>query len=681
MKRLLSIALIAAILLSFGTFAPALGEQSSGTQSSDAQPANTPVAGTGSSDTQPSGTPVAGKQSSGTKTIDVPLETRIVFKHASFYDFGFPLDKAFGSYGYSTVYALDGKELEIESSAENIASISVYGHLDAGSELDLSSHPLEKIIVNAKSYAYDLSKLDSAPWDASFNNECAYILYVVTVDGFERLFKLYLVEGAPPDDNGIDYNRPVFLCSFVQGVETMEQNASTFAVKPLSARFTSRAGIANISLYTLADDYAYGVLIDSEDYDGRESVDVLDWFDKCGFDFCELVCTDINGGVGGTRIEMDIQNADFNIDIGMNLVGLDSGGSNIFADRQIIPEFYSHEALVFDREDARDFDLEISYSCDKNAPLPLKVQIYAFKVFNSDGHVFDETFSFDAANNYFYLKVKDIFKDLEPGYYQVNSNFARRSGGGFGSALFVGIGQGRTLTNADIINFPDMPEDPWADNAIGICVDKEVLKGYEDGTLRPDGQVTRNEFAKMLAEGLNIPVKTHATTSFEDAQAWATDYVEAVKGFMPGYAEDGRHIFKGDDAAIREDMAAALVKALNIDVGDAGADADADADAYADANNNNGDADADAGASAGTDADASADAISIELAGIFSDWEKISPKNRPYVLAAYKEHLISGYPGGWFGPDRTITRAEAAMLISNAIKSDKMTMVFGETTA
>ena len=181
-----------------------------------------------------------------------------------------------------------------------------------------------------------------------------------------------------------------------------------------------------------------------------------------------------------------------------------------------------------------------------------------------------------------------------------------------------------------------MLEDPWADNAIGTCVDKGILNGYEDGTLRPNGKVTRNEFAKMMVEGLNIPKRISTESSFSDITPWARDYVEAAKDYLSGYDEDGQQLFRGNDAAIREDMAAALVKALNLDISEYDID---------------------------------------ELASIFSDWESISPENMPYVLTASKEHLINGYPGGWFGPGKTITRAETAMMITNVIKSEKMTKV------
>jgi len=46
-----------------------------------------------------------------------------------------------------------------------------------------------------------------------------------------------------------------------------------------------------------------------------------------------------------------------------------------------------------------------------------------------------------------------------------------------------------------------------------------------------------------------------------------------------------------------------------------------------------------------------------------------------YVLIAYKNRLIDGYPGGWFGPQQSITRAETAAMIYKAIGTEHMTKV------
>jgi len=68
-----------------------------------------------------------------------------------------------------------------------------------------------------------------------------------------------------------------------------------------------------------------------------------------------------------------------------------------------------------------------------------------------------------------------------------------------------------------------------------------VVFGYPDGTFRPDGSVTRAEFASMLVRGLKL-VEEGATLTFKDKDtigAWAVKPVQqAVKlGIISGYSD------------------------------------------------------------------------------------------------------------------------------------------------
>ena len=49
-----------------------------------------------------------------------------------------------------------------------------------------------------------------------------------------------------------------------------------------------------------------------------------------------------------------------------------------------------------------------------------------------------------------------------------------------------------------LMNFGDIDETHWAYNNIAYCVEKEVMLGYPDGTIRPNNNVTRAETAVML---------------------------------------------------------------------------------------------------------------------------------------------------------------------------------------
>ncbi|MFB5166787.1 S-layer homology domain-containing protein [Parageobacillus toebii] len=47
-------------------------------------------------------------------------------------------------------------------------------------------------------------------------------------------------------------------------------------------------------------------------------------------------------------------------------------------------------------------------------------------------------------------------------------------------------------------NFKDVPEDFWAKEEIEFLSSKGVIKGYHDGTFKPNNGVTRAQFAVFL---------------------------------------------------------------------------------------------------------------------------------------------------------------------------------------
>lgn len=44
----------------------------------------------------------------------------------------------------------------------------------------------------------------------------------------------------------------------------------------------------------------------------------------------------------------------------------------------------------------------------------------------------------------------------------------------------------------------------WAKEHIITAAERNIVKGYEDGTFRPDGKITRSEFAVILGRALNV---------------------------------------------------------------------------------------------------------------------------------------------------------------------------------
>jgi len=106
----------------------------------------------------------------------------------------------------------------------------------------------------------------------------------------------------------------------------------------------------------------------------------------------------------------------------------------------------------------------------------------------------------------------------------------------------------------------------WAErqNVLDRLVGLGIVAGYPDGTFRPDNNVTRAEFAKMLVVALDLAPDAAAAAGFADAAdipAWAKGYVgAAVKaGLIRGY-EDGT--FRADRQITRAELAVMVARAL-----------------------------------------------------------------------------------------------------------------------
>jgi tripartite motif-containing protein 71 len=72
----------------------------------------------------------------------------------------------------------------------------------------------------------------------------------------------------------------------------------------------------------------------------------------------------------------------------------------------------------------------------------------------------------------------------------------------------------------------------WAQKAVAQAVQASMINGYEDGTFRPSGQLTRAELAAIIANALKLSSETGAVTEFADDQsipAWAKGAVGALK--------------------------------------------------------------------------------------------------------------------------------------------------------
>jgi len=89
--------------------------------------------------------------------------------------------------------------------------------------------------------------------------------------------------------------------------------------------------------------------------------------------------------------------------------------------------------------------------------------------------------------------------------------------------------------------FADMGADHWAAGPVQYLVAEGVVSGYADGTFRPNENVTRAQFAKMLVGAMGWDLQAPAAGNFSDVPSdhWAYAFVEtaAAYGILSGYAD------------------------------------------------------------------------------------------------------------------------------------------------
>jgi len=208
-------------------------------------------------------------------------------------------------------------------------------------------------------------------------------------------------------------------------------------------------------------------------------------------------------------------------------------------------------------------------------------------------------------------------------------------GGGGGSAGGMGTGTSTVpgLVETDVnVNtdveevkpegiFADMDTNHWAYENVAKLKELGIIDGDEKGNFNPSGNVTREQFLKMLVETVKLPTE-FGNTQFSDvdSSAWYAPYVAAGvnAGLVNGISEDAFGV--GTNIA-RQDMAVMILrvmnsKNINVNVSD---------NKFAD------------------DAD-------------ISDYAKVA------VYVVRSSGIIEGYENN-FNPKASLTRAEAATVI------------------
>ncbi|HEY3373696.1 MAG TPA: S-layer homology domain-containing protein [Candidatus Aquicultor sp.] len=111
--------------------------------------------------------------------------------------------------------------------------------------------------------------------------------------------------------------------------------------------------------------------------------------------------------------------------------------------------------------------------------------------------------------------------------------------------------------------FVDVLNNAWYTTYITELVSINVISGYNDGTFKPDEDITRAEFAKMICLATGWDAKA-TRMSFRDVTQGhrACTYIESAKahGVITGYPD---RTFKPNNSATRAEVSKIIALAIN----------------------------------------------------------------------------------------------------------------------
>lgn len=137
----------------------------------------------------------------------------------------------------------------------------------------------------------------------------------------------------------------------------------------------------------------------------------------------------------------------------------------------------------------------------------------------------------------------------------------RMEDGGFAATAAITVSDESTVPAASP-QFPDVPGQHWAYNDINKAVASGLIYGYPDGTFRPEGDVTRAEFAVMLMRGMPLLPQAPPLTFADNDEIgpWAVEFLEqaVAQGIIAGYPDN---TFRPNAHITHAEMMAMVVRA------------------------------------------------------------------------------------------------------------------------
>lgn len=175
------------------------------------------------------------------------------------------------------------------------------------------------------------------------------------------------------------------------------------------------------------------------------------------------------------------------------------------------------------------------------------------------------------------------------------------------------------------VTFSDLSKEHWAYNNIMNLVEQNVINGYTDGTYKPEKEVTRGEFFKLIMTALYEGNEFFEINNMNFGH-WASPYV--IEATMQGYMMNGASIDGLDNYITRQEMVHILARVC----------------------------------------------IKNEIKSKvfkeiieFSDINDLDKETSTYINYVVMNGLINGYTDGTFKANKSMTRAEVATVINRFI--------------
>ena len=183
-------------------------------------------------------------------------------------------------------------------------------------------------------------------------------------------------------------------------------------------------------------------------------------------------------------------------------------------------------------------------------------------------------------------------------------------------------------------DYSDVNQSAWYASYVNKISELNAFSGYEDGTFRPDNQITQEEFIKtvvcLICGELNESnAPTVKNTWNSKWSSWAIPYLD--KAFELGLITEQDTMFKLVGIPCnRGEMAKVITRAVEYLKEDSVAD------------------------------------TSTYITKL-KDYNRMKEEYKPYVLQAYAKGILSGYDDGTFRDDGLLTRAEASSVLVRLI--------------